>query len=274
MKRLRSFRPLDIALLLVAVLFVSPCLLAVLNAFKTLPEITRAPLSLPQRLNWQNFADIFSSVGLARPMLNSFLMCVAVIGTLIVLGSMTAYSLTRRKMSGAAFWRTFFLLGLTIPFQIVMVPLLKEFRWLGIHTTYFALWLHYISWGLPLCIFIYSGFVTTIPRELEEAAELDGCGPLTMFWRVVFPLLAPCTTTIIIFWGLWTWNDFMQAFVVMGPNKGQLVFVQLWRYLSDNYVKNWNTIFAGAVVLSLPVTLLYLLMQRRFIKGITAGSYR
>ena len=94
------------------------------------------------------------------------------------------------------------------------------------------------------------------------------------FWRIIFPLLVPCTVTVIIFWGLWIWNDFMQAFIIMGTSRGQLVFVQLWRFLSDKYVKNWNYIFAGVVVLSAPVTLLYLTMQRRFIKGLTAGAIK
>jgi raffinose/stachyose/melibiose transport system permease protein len=144
---------------------------------------------------------------------------------------------------------------------------------LHIQFTYLALLLHYVSWGLPLCIFIYSGFISTVPKELEEAAAIDGCGPVTTFWRIIFPLLRPCTLTIIIFWGLWIWNDFMQAFIVMGP-KSQLVFVQLWRFMSDKYVKNWNHIFAGVIVLSLPVTILYLTMQRRFVKGLTAGAIK
>lgn len=91
---------------------------------------------------------------------------------------------------------------------------------------------------------------------------------------MIFSLLTPCTVTIIIFWGLWIWNDFMQAFIFMGPEKDQLVFVQLSKFLFDKYVKNWNHIFAGTVVLSLPVTVLYPVMQRRFVKGLTAGAIK
>ncbi len=177
-------------------------------------------------------------------------------------------------MAAGRLLRVFFLTGLTVPFQVNMVLLLKLFRMMDIQFTYLALLLHYVSWGLPLCIFIYSAFMTTIPRELEEAAAIDGCGQVSTFWRIVFPLLAPCTITVIIFWGLWIWNDFMQAFIVMGPTKGQLVFVQLWKFLNDQYVRNWNHIFAGVVVLSLPVTVLYVIMQRRFVKGLTAGAVK
>ena len=260
-------------MLAAGLVFVSPCVLAVLNSFKTLPEIVQSPLGLPESLLLDNYKYLFTGVKLGRPMVNSLLMCAAVILGLVGAAPMAAYSLTRRPMATGRFWRLFFLAGLTIPFQVIMVPLLQQFRMLGIQFTYFALLLHYVSWGLPLCIFIYSGFLTTIPRELEEAARIDGCGPVTTFWRVVFPLLTPCTVTVIIFWGLWIWNDFMQAFIVIGP-RGQLVFVQLWRFLSDKYVKNWNHIFAGVVVLSLPVTLAYLVMQRRFIKGLTAGAIK
>ncbi|MCX5671844.1 MAG: carbohydrate ABC transporter permease [Planctomycetota bacterium] len=264
---------LEAVLLLAGLAVIAPCFLAVVNSLKTLPEIIRSPLALPTSLNLDNYAYIFTGVDLAGSMLNSLLMCAAVILAQIVFGSMAAYSMMRRRMWGGRFLRVFFLAGLAVPFQIIMIPLFKEFWLLGIHTTYFALWLHYVSWGLPLCIFIYSGFMATIPRELEEAAAIDGCGPVATFWRIVFPLLAPCTVSIVIFWGLWIWNDFMQAFILMGANKGHLAFVQLYRFLSDQYVKNWNAIFAGVVVLSAPVTLLYVIMQRRFVKGLTAGSF-
>jgi raffinose/stachyose/melibiose transport system permease protein len=114
----------------------------------------------------------------------------------------------------------------------------------------------------------------TIPSELEEAAMIDGCTPFGIYWRIVFPLLTPVTVTIVIFWGLFTWNDFTHAYILMGTSKGELAFVQLWRFLSDAYVKNWNYIFAGIVVLSMPITVLYLAMQRRFISGLTAGSIK
>ena len=270
----RRLPVLEVIMLAAGIVFVSPCLLALLNSFKTLPEITASPLSLPKALAWENFKYLFTGVQLARPMLNSLLMCLAVIACLIVTAPMAAYSMMRRRMATGFALRLFFLAGLTIPFQIIMVPLLQLFRMLNIDGTYFALLLHYVSWGLPLCIFIYSGFMNTIPKELEESAAIDGCGPVSVFWRIIFPLLTPCTITILIFWGLWIWNDFMQAFIVMGTSKGQLVFVQLWRFLSDKYVKNWNYIFAGVVVLSVPVTVLYLLMQRRFIKGLTAGAIK
>ena len=273
-RKRRRFPYLEILLLAVGLLFVSPCFIALLNSFKTLREIVLSPLGPPERLAFENYTYLFTGVKLAKPMANSFLMCIAVIVSLITTAPMAAYSLMRRRMATGRFLRIAFLAGLTIPFQIIMVPLLQEFRMLHIQFSYLALLIHYVSWGLPLCIFIYSGFMSTIPKELEESAAIDGCGPVSTFWRIIFPLLMPCTVTVIIFWGLWIWNDFMQAFIIMGTSKGQLVFVQLWRFLSDKYVKNWNYIFAGVVVLSAPVTILYLLMQRRFIKGLTAGAIK
>jgi len=273
MARRRSGLPAFEVLMLVAgVIFVLPCLLALLNSFKSNTEIIAGPLALPARLDLGNFDYIFRELKLLRLMLNTLLMCVLVIAALVTMGSMAAYSLTRRRMFSGALLRVFFLAGLTIPFQIIMVPLLKEFRMLNIQFTYLALFLHHVSWGLPLCIFIYSAFMSTIPRELEEAAAIDGCGQIGLFWRIIFPLLLPCTVTIIIFWGLWIWNDFMQAFIVMGPERGRLVFVQLWKLLNDQYVKDWGHILAGVVALSAPVTVLYVLMQRQFVKGLMAGS--
>jgi len=274
-RRLRlRFGWLEIAMLLAGAAFVSPCALALLNAFKTYPEIINDPLAWPEHLRWDNFEYIFTGMKLARPMLNSLLMCAGVIACLVTIAPMAAYSIMRRNMATGKLLRIFFLVGLTVPFQIIMVPMLKLFRMMNIQFTYLALLVHYVSWGLPLCIFIYSAFMATIPRELEEAAAIDGCGQVGTFWRIVFPLLTPCTITVVIFWGLWIWNDFMQAFIVMGPTRGQLVFVQLWKFLNDQYVQKWNHIFAGVVVLSLPVTVLYVVMQRRFVKGLTAGAVK
>ena len=261
-------------MLLAGVLFISPVLLALVNSVKTNAEIVRSPLAVPHEGTLENFRFIFTGMRLARPMLNSFLMSAAVIACLVTIGPMAAYAITRSRRGVGRAMRLYFLLGLTVPFQVIMIPLVKLFMMLGIQNTYLALLLHYVSWGLPLCIFIYSAFMSTVPLSLEDAAAIDGCGPVRTFWQVVFPLLRPCTVTVIIFWGLWIWNDFIQAFVVMGPSKGQLAFVQLYGFLQDKYVKNWSHLFAGAIVLSLPVTVLYLVMQRQFVKGLTAGAVK
>ncbi|HEY3779949.1 MAG TPA: carbohydrate ABC transporter permease [Fimbriimonadaceae bacterium] len=268
------FGLLEGVMLALGLIFIAPTLLAALNSVKSLPEIAQSPVALPKHPNLNNYAYLFQQANIGRPMLNSFLMTVAVILGLLLLAPPAAFSITRRLTSTGPLLRGLFIAGLAIPFQVLMVPLLQEFRWLGIQFTYFALWLHYISWGLPLCVFIYSAFLDGVPRSLEEAAVIDGCGPIRTFWKIIFPILRPCTATVVVFWGLWIWNDFMQAFVMMGASHGDLAFLQLWKFLSDKYVKNWNVIFAGVVVLSMPVTILYVLMQSRFEKGLTAGSVK
>jgi raffinose/stachyose/melibiose transport system permease protein len=273
-RRRRRFPLYDAVLLLVGLVFVSPVALALLNSLKTNAQIIAAPLALPHPPTTESYHFIFAGMHLARPMVNSLLMSLAVIGAMITLGPMAAYGLNRRRMASAPFWRGFLLLGLTIPFQAIMIPLVKLFLIVGLANTYLALWLHYVSWGLPLCIFIYSAFIVTVPVALEEAAAIDGCGPFRLFWRIIFPLLAPCTLTVVIFWGLWIWNDFIQAFVIMGPGRGQLAFVQMYAFMQDQYVKNWSHLFAGSVVLSLPITVVYVAMQRQVVKGLTAGAVK
>lgn len=264
----------EVVMLLAGLLFIAPVWLALLNSLKDNAQIVVSPLSLPHPPTLASYAYIFRELHLARPMLNSLLMSLAVIGCLVALGPLAAYGLNRRRMASGAFWRGFFMLGLTVPFQVIMIPLIKLFKMLAIDSTYFALLLHYVSWGLPMCIFIYSAFMSTIPVALEEAAAIDGCGPFRLFWQIVFPLLKPCTLTVIIFWGLWIWNDFIQAFVIMGPGRGELAFVQMYAFLQDQYVKDWSHLFAGTVVLSLPITVVYVAMQRQVVKGLTAGAVK
>lgn len=264
----------ELLLLVAGLLFVAPVVLILLNSFKTLAEINAAPLALPKAPTLEAYGAIFTQVKLARPMLHSLLMAGAVIVALITLAPMAAYGLSRRPVRGATWLRGIFLAGLVVPFQVVMVPLLMQLNWMGLNQSYVGLFLVYVAFGLPLAIFIYTGFLSTLPRELEEAAAMDGCAPYSTFWLIVYPLLSPCTVTIVIFWGLWVWNDFLAAFIFMGSTRGELAFVQLQRFLSDKYVKNWDTIFAGAVVLTLPVTILYLTMQRRLVKGLTSGAVK
>ncbi|MBI5834717.1 MAG: carbohydrate ABC transporter permease [Armatimonadetes bacterium] len=264
----------DLLMLVIGLIFVAPVLLALLNSLKSNAQIIASPLALPRPATTESYRFIFGGLHLARPMLNSLLMSLAVIGAMVTLGPMAAYGLNRRAMRSAPFWRAFLLLGLTIPFQAIMIPLVKLFLMVGLANTWWALWLHYVSWGLPLCIFIYSAFIVTVPVALEEAAAIDGCGPFRLFWRIIFPLLWPCTLTVIIFWGLWIWNDFIQAFVIMGPGRGQLAFVQMYAFMQDQYVKNWGHLFAGSVVLSLPITAVYVAMQRQVVKGLTAGAVK
>ena len=274
MTRRRGLNLLEVVMLLAGLAFVAPVGLALLNSLKDNAQIIAAPLAPPRPFTLASYHYIFGQMHLAQPMVHSFLMSVAVIVCLVALAPMAAYGLTRRRMRSAGFWRGFFMLGLTIPFQVIMIPLVKLFMMLRIDNTYGALLLHYVSWGLPLCIFIYSAFMSTIPVALEEAAAIDGCGPFRLFWQIVFPLLKPCTLTVIIFWGLWIWNDFIQAFVIMGPTHGQLAFVQMYTFLQDQYVKDWSRLFAGSVVLSLPITAVYVAMQRQVVKGLTAGAVK
>ena len=270
----RRWHVFETVMLVAGLVFVSPCLLVLFNSFKTNEEVLRSPVALPAAFHLDSYRYIFTEMAIAGPMLNSLLMSAAVILCLITIGPMAAYSITRPSMATGPYPLLCLREALAVPFQVIMIPLVKEFMLLGIARTWPALLLHYVSWGLPLCIFIYSAFMTTIPRSLEEAAAIDGCGEFMTFWRIVFPLLKPCTVTIIIFWGLWIWNDFIQAFIVMGAEGNQFVFVRLYELLQDRYVKNWSHIFAGVVILSVPVTILYVVMQRRFVKGLTAGAVK
>jgi raffinose/stachyose/melibiose transport system permease protein len=162
---------------------------------------------------------------------------------------------------------------MVIPFQAIMIPLVKVAKWFGLLSSLPGLMICYFGFGVSMSIFLYHGFIKSIPKEIEESAVVDGCTPYSVFWRIVFPLLKPITVTIILLNSLWIWNDFLLPLLIL--QKPELRTIPLaTNSFFGQYTKQWDLALAALVMGISPIVLFFLAMQRHIIEGITAGSVK
>jgi raffinose/stachyose/melibiose transport system permease protein len=189
---------------------------------------------------------------------------------LVLLGSLASFTLARRasRLSYATY--LLFLLGLVLPFQLALIPLYQTVRDLHLIGTYWSMIGFYTGLQLPFTIFLYTGFLRSIPRDYEHAAAIDGATQLEAFAQVVFPLLRPVTGTVVILNAIFTWNDFLTPLLYLSGSDRRTIPVAINSFVGQ-YVTQWQLVFAGLVIAIAPILLVYFLLQRTIIKGFASG---
>jgi raffinose/stachyose/melibiose transport system permease protein len=273
-------RPRDISQFVVAVLatllFVLPVYIALASAFKSQAQILSSPLGLPAPVTLDNLTnaldrrDHLVTAGVA----NSLVITVLSVGILIPLSSALSFWLSQQRPRIRSLLLVVFALGLMVPPQTVLLPIVQLLRAIGLNNSYPGLILSNVGGGyLSFGVFVYVGFLRTIPRDLIEAARIDGASDIRVWWQIVLPLVRPATATVGIFLALWVWNDFLNPLFILGPRQGQTIttgiYVSLGTYSTD-YGQLFGIMFLAA---SIPVVG-YLLTQREFIRGLMAGASR
>jgi raffinose/stachyose/melibiose transport system permease protein len=217
--------------------------------------------------------EAFQKLDYLRVFTNSLIITVASNVVLIIFCSMAAYMLvrTKKKISNIIFMT--FVAAMVIPFQSIMIPLIKTAGNLGMLNSMWGLVIMYLGFGSGMTIFLYHGFIKNIPVELEEAAIIDGCSPFGVFWRIVFPLLKPITVTVMILNSLWIWNDFLlPSLVLQDPDLRTIPLATFFFF--GQYTKQWDLALAGLVLSIIPLLIFFFSMQKHIIKGITSGSIK
>jgi len=271
-------RPLQVvgflAVLIIAVIFAFPIFMTFMSAFKTNGEILRGPANLPTELYLGNFEFLFTRTPIPRALLTTFLLTVTSQLVIILVIPMSSYAIARKKSKWTNLVYAFFLGGMMIPFQAFMIALFRQLRVLGLFGTYTGTILIYLSGSVAFGTLLFTSFIrTTIPVEVEEAARIDGANSLQVFWRIVFPLLAPCTASMVVLNGLGVWNDFlMPSLMLMGKDVSTLN-VEIFFFVGQ-YNTRWGIVFAGAVISIVPAILIFIALQKYFIKGIAAGAVK
>ncbi|MCO6010528.1 carbohydrate ABC transporter permease [Actinoallomurus purpureus] len=254
--------------------FVAPVYLTLVNAFKTQPQIEHSPAAPPIPPTFHNL-----SVALRRPdhliqsgLQNSVVAVLWSVGLLIPLGSALSFYLTRRKGRTRAVVLALLAIGLMVPPQVVLLPTIQILGHLGLNHTYPGLILSNLGGGyMSFAVFVYVGFMRSVPEEVIEAARLEGASWLRIWWRIVMPLVRPATATVAIFLSLWIWNDFLNPQFILGPVQGQTITTGLYLSIgqySVDYGQLFGIMFLAAVI---PVVG-YLAMQRHFVAGLTSGA--
>ena len=262
------------ALLIVLALTIAIALyFAVVTALKTTDQLGGTGFGLPTSVRWSNFADAWRLTDFPRTALNSAIITVGAVVLTLLTNSMVAYAiarnLERRFFKGMYYY---FVSALFVPFPIIMLPVAKETAMLHLDNRV-GLILLYVVYGLAFNIFIFTAYIQSIPRELEEAAAIDGASTWGIFWKVIFPLLAPMNATVGILTCLWAWNDFLLPLVILSnPGSATLPLVQY--VFQSQFQTNYPTAFASYLMAMAPLLLVYVFAQRWVISGVTRGAVK
>lgn len=263
-----------IVVLLLAVFFIIPFFLVILNSFKTSPDFVANPFSLPIKLHTENYETAFNTMNFLNSFKNSILICVIATGVSVVLSSMNAYVLTRKKWKITKAFYMILIAAMVVPFQVIMIPLVKLYgSGLGLTNNIWLVTFIHIGLNIPSPTFLYSGFITGVPVELDEAALIDGASPERTFFSIIFPLLKPITMTNIVFVALSIWNDYILASTLLSLKEVKTLPLMTYAFLTTKSA-DYAPMMAGLVLTMLPVMILYLFGQRYIIEGIVAGSVK
>lgn len=255
-------------------LTVIPIYYVLVNAFKEKNFILTSPVSLPlSTFTVANIVSAFKSLKYTEAFINSLINVLISCTMMIIIGSMAGFSISVVKSKELKIMYVVTILVITIPFQVVMIPLVILLKNINLLNNYFGTSLIYVALSLPLVIFLYTGFMRSLPKELGEAAIVDGCGFARTYLSIYMPLMKTVTGTILILRGTFVWNDLLISKITISRGKMTPLIPRLFSYASSQY-NSWDLMFAGTLLCALPIIVLFLFMQKTFIKGVVAGSVK
>ncbi|MCM3602148.1 carbohydrate ABC transporter permease [Robertmurraya korlensis] len=263
----------EILAIALGLVFLVPFYYVVSNSLKPFAEILTNTSALPKVFQFENYVQAFEKLDYLNVFTNSLIITVSSNIVLVIFCSMAAYMLvrTKKKISNVIFMS--FVAAMIIPFQSIMIPLIKTAGNFGLLNSMWGLVIMYLGFGSGMTIFLYHGFIKGIPVELEEAAIIDGCSRFGVFWRIVFPLLKPITVTIVILNSLWIWNDFLLPSLVLQDPELRTIPLATFFFFGQ-YTKQWDLALAALVLGIIPLLIFFFSMQKHIIKGITSGSIK
>lgn len=275
--KIKPFKNLGLFFLLsiLSVLFIAPIIIVLINSFKGQFYISDAPFSLPNALTFAGTENYLNGIERTNFFTAFFYSLFITVGSVLLLtlgASMTSWYLARTKSRVSSFLYYLFVFSMIVPFQMVMFTMSKITNTLGLDNPV-GIILIYLGFGAGLSIFIFSGFVKSIPREIEEAAVVDGCNPITLFFSVIFPILRPTAITVAILNTMWIWNDYLLPYLVIG-NDYKTIPIAI-QYLQGGYgARDMGALMAMLVLAIIPIIVFYLFCQKYIIKGVVAGAVK
>ena len=259
---------------LAAVLFLIPLYIIFNYSFKTKRELYLSnPLAPAQSLNWSNYETAFNKLNLDVTMLNSLLYTVASVILLAILCSAAAWAISRGKKKIFKISYIYFIIGILIPAQALFLPIYTVGISLGLNNTRVGIIFIFIASNLSFGIFLMNSFMTTIPLEIEESARIDGCSIYRVFFNIVLPLLKPAMATLIILLAFGIWNDYLMSSIYLSSRNLIPITVGI-RSLFSTQASDYTTAFAAIVLCAVPIIILFVALQKYFIKGMTVGAVK
>lgn len=269
----RRSRLRDLIAIVAGFFFLFPLYLVIANSLKAEEDIVGSPAVPPVAPTLDNYTAVLSRPdGLVwEGLLNSTIITVTSVAIAMLISAMFAFALWRSSSTVQNATYGILLAGLILPTAIILVPVFKVLQVLGLANSMPGLILFMVAYYVPFGTFVFRAFLTTVPRELVDAASVDGAGAFTAFFRIVFPLMRPATASVIVIIATWVWNDFLNPLILLGPLSGTTITVGLYRSVGQ-YAVNFGELFAFMMAASLPIIVLYILLQRQFVRGLTTGA--
>jgi raffinose/stachyose/melibiose transport system permease protein len=250
-----------------------PFLFVVFTSMKTLQETYTNPVwALPESFSLDNYVRVIEGSYLTYLRNSAFVITISVI-LIVIVSSMAAYALARLKFRFNTALFGLIVAGMIVPLHVTLVPVYLMTRAMGLYDTLFALIGPYVATSLPVSIFILTEFMRQVPRELEEAALLDGCGPFKIFAKIFFPLSTPGISTVAIYNGIMLWNEFVFAYVLTSSPETRTLPLAVWEF-QGQYAADIPTILAVVTLSTLPLIIVYAIGQERIVNGMMAGSLK
>jgi raffinose/stachyose/melibiose transport system permease protein len=272
-RRTASHLPNYVILMILTVFALGPMLIVFFNSLKSKGEIGRNPLGIPQSINWDNYSRAWDIGNFSQTTRNSGLLVAATVLGVLVLGGFAAYSLAKLDLPGSSAVMLYLLIGSSLPLQLFLVPLFFMWKTLGLTNSLFGLVIIYIAVNAPLSIFLLRSYMVQLPRDFEDAARVDGAGELQIFFSIVVPLSWPGFLTVGLVVALSVWNEFLLATVFLTKQQLFTVVTSYYQFQTQ-FSRDWALTSAAAVMMVFPVIAIFLLLQRRFVEGLTQGGVK
>jgi raffinose/stachyose/melibiose transport system permease protein len=272
-RRDASLAPNYIVLTILLGFTLGPLLVLSFNALKTQAELGKNPLGPPQSFVWENFPKAWDVGNFSTTTRNSSILVIGTVLGVLVLGGMAAYSLAKLDLPGAGPLTLYLLIGTSLPIQLYLVPLFFTWQRLGLVNNLFGLILIYIATNAPFAVFLLRAYMLQLPSDFEDAARVDGASEWQVFSRIVVPLTWPGFLTVGLVVALSVWNEFLLATVFLTDQELFTVVTSYYNF-ATRFSRDWTMTSAAALMMILPVVIIFLTLQRRFIEGLTQGGLK
>jgi multiple sugar transport system permease protein len=263
---------LYVVVYLFTALWLVPIATALITSVRTNSDIvSRGFLAIPNALSLQSYAEAWQRGGLAHYLPNSFIITIPSLIATLFLSSLSAYALSRFRFPGDRIILFIYVAGMMLPFQILLLPVFRLTDALHIYNTYWAVIVFHTAFQLGFCTFVLRNYMRTIPGELLEAARMDGCGEFRIYSQIMMPLTLPAVAAVATLEFTWIFNDFLWALILIQNNALKPVTTGL-ASLQGQYRMDWTVIISGSLLAALPTVVVFLLLQRYFVAGLTLGA--
>jgi ABC-type glycerol-3-phosphate transport system permease component len=265
--------PLQVFLLVSSLLMLVPVLIMIMTSLKSNAEVLTNPIGIPLAPTLDNYVTSWIEGNFAVLFFNSVLLTGVSMTIATLACALCAYAISRATTRISSVVYLVIAIGIFLPMQLAIIPQFRLVLSLGLFNSYVGVILIYVSMCIPFGVFLMTAFMRQVPKEIVEAAVLDGCGYFTMFWRIFFPLARPAIATFWILQGVQIWNDYLVPLLLMTDSNRRTLTTGIIVFKQE-YLAQWGNIMAGVVIMSLPIIVLFIVAQRHFIRGIYAGAVK